>query len=99
MTNRNTLRLTPDDLRQHAGDLESHHGNLVDVVVALDKQHATLMEVWTGPAAATYDEHWSDLLPKLQAHVAGLGRQSAKLLEAVSRFVAADGSGDASGAP
>ncbi|MBJ8338749.1 WXG100 family type VII secretion target [Antrihabitans sp. YC3-6] len=63
------LRVDTGTLRQGSGQFTDHHTDLREVLDRIHRDHDGLQETWTGGAADSVAEVWSDLRERIDAHI------------------------------
>lgn len=59
----NQIRITPDTMRQRAGEYTTQAGNIENVITKLDSLLTQLQSEWEGDASRAYAEKFRQLRP------------------------------------
>ena len=57
------IRMTPDTMRERAGQYRTEHDNLGDIITKLDSLLETLQGEWEGAASEAYAAKFDELRP------------------------------------
>lgn len=62
----NQIRITPDQMRQRAGEYRTEGGKVHDVIVKMDQLLTALQGEWEGAASESYAARYAELKPGFQ---------------------------------
>ena len=82
----NQIRITPDQMRQRAGDYRREADTVNDVIAKMDTLLAQLQSEWEGAASESYAVRYGELKPGFEKAEA-LIREIAAALDSTAKIV------------